>query len=257
MKDSIEQREVIIIGAGVCGIYMLHRLLELGVDVTVLETGEGPGGTWYWNRYPGARFDSESYSYGYSFNEEILKEWNWSEHFAAQPETLSYLNYVVDKLDLREHMQFGCKVESAAFDEESATWTVTLESGRRLSCRFLVTAIGMLSAATLPRIDGVERFKGQAFHTYYWPHEPVELEGKRVAVIGTGATGVQVIADIAPKVGQLSVYQRRPNWCAPLNNSPISPEEMEEIKKPIRRDLSEDFRDAGEFSAWARLPGVR
>jgi cation diffusion facilitator CzcD-associated flavoprotein CzcO len=230
MGNEVEQHEVVIIGAGVCGIYMLHRLLELGVDATVLEAGEGPGGTWYWNRYPGARFDSESYSYGYSFNEEILEEWNWSEHFAAQPETLSYLNFVVDKLDLRGHMQFGCKVEAAAFDEEAATWTVTLDSGRRFSCRFLITAIGMLSAATLPRIEGVERFKGQAFHTYYWPHEPVELEGKRVAVIGTGATGVQVIGEIADKVGDLTVYQRRPNWCAPLNNSSISEEEMAQIK---------------------------
>jgi len=245
--NEVEQHEVIIIGAGVCGIYMLHRLLELGVDATVLEAGEGPGGTWYWNRYPGARFDSESYSYGYSFNEEILEEWNWSEHFAAQPETLSYLNFVVDKLDLRGHMQFGCKVEAAAFDEEAATWTVTLDSGRRFSCRFLITAIGMLSAATLPRIEGVERFKGQAFHTYYWPHEPVELEGKRVAVIGTGATGVQVIGEIADKVGDLTVYQRRPNWCAPLNNSPISEEEMAQIKAHYDEIFQQMSETPGSF----------
>ena len=245
--NEVEQHEVVIIGAGVCGIYMLHRLLELGVDATVLEAGEGPGGTWYWNRYPGARFDSESYSYGYSFNEEILEEWNWSEHFAAQPETLSYLNFVVDKLDLRGHMQFGCKVEAAAFDEEAATWTVTLDSGRRFSCRFLITAIGMLSAATLPRIEGVERFKGQAFHTYYWPHEPVELEGKRVAVIGTGATGVQVIGEIADKVGDLTVYQRRPNWCAPLNNSPISEEEMAQIKAHYDEIFQQMSETPGSF----------
>jgi cation diffusion facilitator CzcD-associated flavoprotein CzcO len=245
--SEVEPHEVVIIGAGVCGIYMLHRMQELGVDVTVLEAGEGPGGTWYWNRYPGARFDSESYSYGYSFDEEILEEWDWSEHFAAQPETLRYLNFVVDKLNLREHMQFGCKVEAAEFDEETATWTVTLDSGRRFSCRFLITAIGMLSAATLPTIEGIDRFKGQAFHTYYWPHEPVELEGKRVAVIGTGATGVQVIGEIADKVGELTVYQRRPNWCAPLNNSSISSEEMAEIRSHYDEIFQKMSETPGSF----------
>ena len=227
---TAEQHEVIIIGAGVCGIYMLHRMRELGVDVTVLEAGDGPGGTWYWNRYPGARFDSESYTYGYSFDPEILEEWDWSEHFAAQPETLNYLNYVVDKHDLARDMQFGCRVVSATFDDEHDSWTVTLADGRTLTTRFLMTAIGMLSAATLPRIDGVDEFQGESFHTYYWPQEPVELTGKRVAVIGTGATGVQVIAEIADKVRELTVFQRRPNWCAPLNNGPIDADAQAEIK---------------------------
>ncbi|MEL0065747.1 MAG: NAD(P)/FAD-dependent oxidoreductase [Gammaproteobacteria bacterium] len=222
--------DVIVIGAGVCGIYMLHRLLNLGLNVTLLEAADGAGGTWYWNRYPGARFDSESYSYGYSFNEEILQEWDWSEHFAAQPETLRYLNYVVDKLDLAEHMQFNARVKSARFIETDNHWLLTLEDGRELTTTYLCTAIGMLSAATPPRIPGAERFKGQAFHTYYWPHEEVELAGKKVAVIGTGATGVQVIGAIADKVGSLTVFQRRPNWCAPLHNSPISKDEMEKIK---------------------------
>jgi len=225
-----EQHEVIIIGAGVCGIYMLHRMLEMGVDATVLEAGGDLGGTWYWNRYPGARFDSESYSYGYSFNQEILDEWDWSEHFAAQPETLRYLNFVADKLDVRPHMQFNCRVTAAVFDEASNTWCVTLADGRQLRCNLLLTAIGMLSAATLPNIEGVESFKGQAFHTYYWPQEPVDLSGKKVAVIGTGATGVQVIGEIADKVGELVVYQRRPNWCAPLHNAPIDADTMAEIR---------------------------
>ena len=266
--DGVEQHEVIIIGAGVCGIYMLHRMLAAGVDATVLEAGEGPGGTWYWNRYPGARFDSESYSYGYSFDEEILEEWNWTEHFAAQPETLRYLNFVVDKLNLRNHMQFGCKVVSAAFDESASGWDILLEDGRRLRATFLITAIGMLSAATLPRIEGVERFEGLSFHTYYWPQEPVELEGKRVAVIGTGATGVQVIAEIADKVADLTVYQRRPNWCAPLNNSTISPEEMAEIRSrydEIFQKISEtpgsflhgpDYRAFDEVSEEERHEGL-
>ena len=224
------QYDAIVIGAGVAGIYQMYRLQELGLNATVLESADGPGGTWYWNRYPGARFDSESYSYGYSFSKDLLDEWEWSEHFAAQPETLRYLNHVVDKFDLRRHMQFGCKVAGASFDDERCYWVVNLEDGREFSCRFLLTAIGMLSAATLPRIEGIESFEGEAWHTYYWPHEAVELSGKRVAVIGTGATGVQVISEIADKVGELTVFQRRPNWCAPLHNGKIDERTQAEIK---------------------------
>ena len=227
---QIPHHDVIIVGAGICGVYQLHRLLELGLDVTVLEAGSGPGGTWYWNRYPGCRFDSESWSYGYSFSRELLEEWSWSEHFAGQPETLRYVEYVVEKLGLREHMQFGCRVRRAELDETTCTWRVELEDGRALAARFLMTAIGLLSAPTMPRIEGIESFEGESHHTYYWPHEPVELAGKRVAVIGTGATGVQVIAEIADKVEQLTVFQRRPNWCAPLHNAPIDAEEMERIR---------------------------
>ncbi len=222
--------EFIIIGAGVCGIYQLYKLLELGADVVVLEAGGDLGGTWYWNRYPGCRFDSESYSYGFSFSKELLDEWNWSEHFAAQPETLRYLNHVADKFDLRQHMQFDAKVDRCTWDEPSRTWTVVLEDGGSLTCRFLLTAIGLLSAPTMPHYDGMDSFQGESFHTYFWPHEPVDLTGKRVAVIGTGATGVQVIAQIAPVVEELFVLQRRPNWCAPLHNSKISTEEMAEIR---------------------------
>ena len=224
------QHEAIIIGAGVAGIYQMYRLQELGIDATVLEAADGPGGTWYWNRYPGARFDSESYTYGYSFSKELLDEWEWSEHFAGQPETLRYLNHVVDKFDLRRHMQFGCKVAGASFDEDRSLWTVHLEDGREITGRFLLTAIGMLSAATLPNIEGVDSFEGEAWHTYYWPHDPVELDGKRVAVVGTGATGVQVISEIADKVGELTVFQRRPNWCAPLHNAPIDQPTQAQIK---------------------------
>ncbi|MDA0978692.1 MAG: NAD(P)/FAD-dependent oxidoreductase [Proteobacteria bacterium] len=225
-----QKTDALIIGAGVCGIYMLYRLLNLGLNVRVLEAGAGPGGTWYWNRYPGARFDSESYSYGYSFSKELLQEWDWTEHFSPQPETLRYLNYVTDRFNLREHMLFNARVRSARFDNAQNRWRVELEDGREYECTWLCTAIGMLSAATPPRIPGVERFRGQAFHTYNWPHEPVDLKGKRVGVIGTGATGVQVIGAIAGEVAQLTVFQRRPNWCAPLHNSPITPEEMATIK---------------------------
>lgn len=226
-----KMRDVVIIGAGVTGIYTLHKLLEQGLDVTVLEASEGLGGTWYRNRYPGARFDSESWSYGYSFSREIWDEWNWSEHFAGQPETLKYLEFVVDKLGIKDHMQFGCAVKAARFDESSNSWTIEMEDGRMEHCRFLCTAIGLLSAPTYPKIDGIDSFKGEAHHSYFWPgKDDVELKGRKVAVIGTGATGVQIISEIADKVDELTVFQRRPNWCAPLHNSPITPEEQADLK---------------------------
>ncbi len=222
--------EVIIIGAGVSGIYQLYRLLEMGIDVTVLEAGAGPGGTWYWNRYPGPRFDSESWTYGYSFSKELLREWSWSEHFAGQGETLRYLKHVVEKFDLARHMHFNAKVLAARFEEDACQWRLELADGATLTCRFLVTAIGMLSAPTLPRIEGVEDFAGQAFHTYHWPAEKVEMAGKRVAVLGTGATAVQLIPLVADAAAELTVFQRRPNWCAPLLNSAITEAEQARIK---------------------------
>ena len=222
--------DAIIIGAGMSGIYQLHRLRELGMRVRVFEEGTGVGGTWYWNRYPGARFDSESYSYGYSFSQELLEEWNWSEHFAGQPETLRYLNHVADKFNLRRDIQFRSRVAAATWEEDTRSWSVTLQDGGRFRARFLITAIGPLSALTLPRIEGVDMFQGQSFHTARWPHEPVDFAGKRVAVIGTGATGVQTIQTIAKTVGHLTVFQRTPNWCAPLHNSKIDAETQTRIK---------------------------
>jgi len=239
--------DVILIGAGVCGIYQLYRLLGLGLDVTVLEAAEGPGGTWYRNRYPGCRFDSESWTYGYSFSKELLEEWDWSQHFAPQPETLRYLEYVIDKFDLRRHMQLGARVERAAWDEPSRTWTVEVADGRRLRSRFLFTAVGMLSAPTLPEIEGRERFEGPSFHTCDWPAEGVELAGKRVAVIGTGATAVQLIPAIAPEVARLTVFQRRPNWCAPLHNRPIPKEEMARIRASYDDIFARCARTPGAF----------
>ena len=222
--------DAIVIGAGVSGLYQLYKLRELGLKVRVFETGTGVGGTWYWNRYPGARFDSESWTYGYSFSPELLEEWNWEEHFAGQPETERYLNYVADKFDLRRDIQFNSRVAAAHYREETRSWDVMLEDGRRYCTRFLVTAIGVLSAATMPRIPGVESFLGQSCHTHYWPKEPVRFEGKRVAVIGTGATGVQTITEVAKTVDHLTVFQRTPQWCAPLHNGKISDEEMREIR---------------------------
>ncbi|PRZ44191.1 cation diffusion facilitator CzcD-associated flavoprotein CzcO [Antricoccus suffuscus] len=237
--------EVIVVGAGVCGIYQLHRLLDLGFNATLLETGSNLGGTWFWNRYPGARFDSESITYGYSFSEELLQEWDWKERFSGQPENLRYLEYVAEKFDLRPHMQFDCNVDAAVFDDATTQWRLQLSDGRELSSRFLIPALGLLSAPTLPRYDGIDDFEGQAFHTYNWPTEPVTLEGKLVAVVGTGATAIQLIGEIADKVGDLTVFQRRPNWTAPLHNGEISPEEMADIKE----------RYDEIFAVCARTPG--
>ncbi|MEZ5411104.1 MAG: NAD(P)/FAD-dependent oxidoreductase [Acidimicrobiales bacterium] len=221
--------EVIIIGAGVTGIYQLYRLRELGYSVKLVEAGTNVGGTWYWNRYPGARFDSESYSYGYFFNQEILAEWKWDEHFAGQAETEAYLNFVTDKLDLRDLMQFRTRIASMDYDEPTATWTLTTEDGAKLRCRFLVSAMGVLSVPYWPSIPGRDRYQGEAYHTGQWPKEPVTFAGKKVAVIGTGASAVQLIPEVAKEVGELVVYQRTPNWNSPLNNGKVSDEEHAEF----------------------------
>ena len=245
MAGDKSHYEVIVVGAGVAGIYQIKRLADLGVDALVLDAAPDLGGTWYWNRYPGARFDSESYTYGYSFSRELLDEWHWKERFSGQPENLRYLNYVADKFDLRRHMQFNCKVEAADFDEAHDLWRLRIDDGRELTCRFVIMAVGLLSAPTLPRLAGMDSFKGRSFHTFHWPHEPVDMTGKKVAIIGTGATAIQVIGEIADKVGELTVFQRRPNWSAPLNNGPISVEEMADI-----RSRYDDI-----YATCARTPG--
>ena len=222
--------DAVVIGAGVSGLYQLYRLRELGITVRVFEAGTGIGGTWYWNRYPGARFDSESWTYGYSFSQELLDEWDWEEHFAGQPETERYLNHVADKFDLRRDIQFNSRVAAAHYRESTRSWDITLEDGRRYTARFLVTAVGVLSAATLPNIPGVKSFQGPSFHTHYWPKEPVGFVGKRVAVIGTGATGIQTITEVAKTAGHLTVFQRTPQWAAPLHNAKITKEEMNQIR---------------------------
>jgi len=239
--------EVIVIGAGVAGIYQIKLLADLGVNATVLDAAGDLGGTWYANRYPGARFDSESYTYGFSFSKELLDEWHWSERFSGQPENLRYLNYVADKFDLRKYMQFNCKVEAAHFDEANELWRLKISDGRELTCRFVIMAIGLLSIPTPPQYKGIESFKGRAFHTFNWPHEPVEMAGKKVAVVGTGATGIQVIAEIADKVGELTVFQRRPNWSAPLNNGPISEAEMADLRARYGEIFAKCARTPGGF----------
>ena len=229
-QDRVAEYDAIVIGAGISGIFMLYRLRELGMTARVFEAGTNVGGTWYWNRYPGARFDSESWTYGYSFSRELMQEWDWKEHFAPQPDTLEYLNHVADRFDLRRDMQFRSTVTSAHWDAAANQWTVTVQSGQQAKSRFLFTAIGILSAHTLPAIPGRDSFHGPAYHPARWPHTPVDFTGKRIGIIGTGATAIQAIPEIARQAKQLTVFQRRPNWAAPLHNSKISKEEMERIK---------------------------
>lgn len=223
--------DVLIIGAGLSGIYSLYRMKALGLRVRALETGGGEGGTWYFNRYPGARFDSESWSYGFSFSKEVLDEWQWTEHFAPQPETLRYAQFLTDKFDLRRDMQFNTTIESAHYQDDSNSWLLTDQNGKTYSSRYLLTAIGILNNFTPPNIPGVHDFKGNAWHTSQWPADDSILDGKRVGIIGTGATGIQVIQTIASRPSSLSVFQRTPNWSAPLRNSKISQEEMQDIRK--------------------------
>lgn len=222
--------DVLVVGAGITGIYQLYRAREAGFSTLLLEAGSGVGGTWFWNRYPGARFDSESYTYGYLFSTELFDEWEWQEHFAEQPETERYLNHVVDRFDLRRDIRFGASVASAVYDQTSGTWTVTTADGGELRTRFLVAATGVLSVPYFPDVPGRDDFRGEQLHTGRWPATPVDVAGKRVAVIGTGSSGVQVVPVIAGDVASLTVYQRSANWCTPLNNAPITPDEQARLR---------------------------
>jgi cation diffusion facilitator CzcD-associated flavoprotein CzcO len=229
-EPEADRVDVLIAGAGITGIYQLYRAREAGFSVRLVEAGGGVGGTWYWNRYPGARFDSESYTYGYLFSKELFEDWEWQEHFAGQPETERYLNHVVDRFDLRRHVRLGAPVTSAAYDEPSAEWKVATGGGTTYRARFLVAATGVLSVPYFPDVPGRDDFRGEQYHTGLWPASPVELAGRRVAVIGTGSSGVQVIPAIAGEVASLTVYQRTANWCTPLNNAPITPHEQAQLR---------------------------
>jgi acetone monooxygenase (methyl acetate-forming) len=211
--------DAIVIGAGFAGMYALKKLRDdLGLSVRVFEAGRGVGGTWYWNRYPGARVDSQAYIYQYWFSDELLNEWNWSERFPAQEETERYLNHVADRFHLREDIQFGTRVTGAAYDETTQRWTVTIDTGETFTAQFLMMGTGGLSAPVTPPFAGHETFKGQVVHTATWPKEGIDLRGKRVGVVGTGATGIQVIQSIADQVGHLTVFQRTANYTIPMRN---------------------------------------
>jgi cation diffusion facilitator CzcD-associated flavoprotein CzcO len=222
--------DVLVIGAGIIGIYQLYRAREAGFDVKLLEAGDGVGGVWYWNRYPQARFDSESYTYGYLFSQALFEDWKWSEHFAGQPEIERYINHVVDRFDLRQHIQFGARVTSAVFDDASGTWTVQASDGTTLRAHVVISVTGGLSAPVFPTVPGLDSFQGVSHHTGLWPTEPVDFTDQRVAVVGTGPSGVQIVPPIAAVASSLTVYQRTPNWCTPLNNRPITDEEQAALR---------------------------
>ncbi|MBX9589988.1 MAG: NAD(P)/FAD-dependent oxidoreductase [Hyphomonadaceae bacterium] len=222
--------DVAVVGAGFAGMYMLHRLRGLGFKARVFEAGSGVGGTWYWNRYPGARCDVESVQYSYQFDAALQQEWEWSERYAAQPELLRYANHVADRFDLRCDIQFNTRVTSAVFDEADRCWTLELSDGGRASARFCVMATGCLSSPNLPQFAGMDRFKGERYHTGCWPHEEVDFTGKRVAVIGTGSSAVQSIPIIAGQARRLTVFQRTPNYAVPAHNGPLDPGYVQAIK---------------------------
>ncbi|MEQ8589324.1 MAG: NAD(P)/FAD-dependent oxidoreductase [Thalassobaculaceae bacterium] len=228
--------DAVIIGAGFSGMYQLHLLRDrLGLKARVIERGDGVGGTWYWNRYPGARCDSESHSYSYYFSDELLKEWEWSERYPQQPEIVRYLNFVADKLDLKRDIQFETTVTAARYDEAANLWRVETDAGETVSAKYLITAVGCLSSANVPDIPGRDTFKGDWYHTGQWPHEGVDFTGKRVGQIGTGSTGIQAVPVIAETAEHLMVFQRTANYSIPANNHPLSAE----FKKWARENIDE------------------
>jgi cyclohexanone monooxygenase len=222
--------DAVIVGAGFAGLYMLHRLRGMGLRVRVLEAGSGVGGTWYWNRYPGARCDVESVQYSYQFSEALQQEWDWSERYAAQPELLRYANYVADRFDLRQHITFNRRVVAAAFDEAAGLWGIETNGGARVTATYCIMATGCLSAPNRPRFTGVETYQGECYHTGHWPHEEVSFGGKRVAVIGTGSSAVQSIPIIAAQAKQLTVFQRTANYAIPAHNAPLTDADRAAIK---------------------------
>ena len=267
--------DALIIGAGFAGMYQLHCLRDrLGLDVVVLEAGDGVGGTWYWNRYPGARCDSESHIYNFTFSPELYDSWEWSERYPQQPEILRYLNHVADRFDLRRDIRFGTRVVGARYDEAANHWAVTTDAGETLLARYLVTAVGCLSTANVPDFPGLEDFTGDWYHTGRWPHDGVDFTGKRVGLIGTGSTGIQATPVIAAAAAHLTVFQRTANYSVPAQNGPLTPEFKQWVKAnyaDIRHithnstngqafyledrsvwDVTAEEREAHYEAAWAR-----
>ena len=216
--------DVIVVGAGFAGLYLLYRLRKLGFRALALEAASGVGGTWWWNRYPGARCDVESMQYSFSFSEELQQEWRWSEKFSAQPEILAYAEHVADRFDLRRDIRFGTTVTAAHFDEAARRWRLETDGGERYQAQFCVMATGCLSTARVPDFKGAESFRGPAYHTGYWPHEGVDFTGQRVGLIGTGSSAIQAIPVIAEQARHLTVFQRTPNYSIPTRNGPMTPE---------------------------------
>lgn len=226
--------DAVVVGAGFAGLYMLHKLRELGMSAAAIEAGSDVGGTWYWNRYPGARCDIESMEYSYSFSPELEQEWEWSERYASQPEILRYLGHVADRFGLRDQIRFDTRVTAAEWDEDTGRWQVATNTGERFAARHLIMATGCLSTPSKPDIPGLAEFAGEVLYTGQWPHEGVELAGKRVAVIGTGSSGIQAIPVIAREAAHLTVFQRTPNFTVPARNGPLPAEEAARTKARYR-----------------------
>jgi cyclohexanone monooxygenase len=226
--------DAVVVGAGFAGMYMLHRLRELGLSARVFEAGADVGGTWYWNRYPGARCDVESMEYSYGFSEELQQEWEWSERYAPQPEILAYASHVADRFRLREDIQFETRVESAVFDEDAERWTVRLDDGTEVSARFLIMATGCLSSPSTPDFPGMSDFEGETLHTGRWPHDVVDFTGKRVGVIGTGSSALQLTPLVAEEASQLTVFQRTATYAVPAHNGPLDPDMRAQVKADYR-----------------------
>ena len=241
-----ETYDVVVVGAGFAGMYMLHKLRGLGLSARVYEQGGDVGGTWYWNRYPGARCDVESMQYSYSFSDELQEEWDWSERYAPQPEILKYANHVADRFKLRPGIQLNTRVDRAAFDEGSSCWSVTTSDGKTVTAKYVVLATGCLSNARMPDIKGLAGFRGKVYHTGHWPHEPVDFKGQRVAVIGTGSSAIQSVPVIAEQASHLTVFQRTANFSIPARNAALTVEERNAFRAnypEIRRFAREVARN--------------
>jgi cyclohexanone monooxygenase len=230
MPEQNRTVDAVIVGAGFAGLYMLHRLRGLGLTAQVFEAGKGVGGTWYWNRYPGARCDVESMDYSYSFSDELQQEWRWTERYSSQPEILRYINHVADRFDLRRDITLETRVTAATFDEATSRWSIRTDRGHEVSAQFCIMATGCLSTAQVPKFKGLESFKGKWYHTGHWPHEGVDFTGQRVGVIGTGSSAIQSIPIIAEQAAHLFVFQRTPNFSVPAHNAPLDAEYERQVK---------------------------
>jgi len=271
---SLQKCDVVIVGAGFAGLYLLHRLRGLGYSIRMFEAGDDVGGTWYWNRYPGARCDVESMQYSYSFSEELQQEWNWSERFSAQPEILEYAGHVADRFDLRRSIEFETTVTAAHFDEGARRWNIETDKAERISAQYCVMATGCISSTQIPDFQGLSDYQGKTYHTGNWPHAGVDFTGKRIAVIGTGSSGIQAIPVMAEQAAHMTVFQRTPNYSLPARNGPMTPEyarswkdnyaalreEQRHTPKGAIREFndvsgltaSEDERRAAYEKGWAR-----
>ncbi len=251
-SDAGSSYDAVIVGAGFAGLYMLHRLKRQGLQARIFEAGSGVGGTWFWNRYPGARCDIPSVEYSYQFSDELQQEWEWSEKYATQAEILKYANHVAERFDLFGDIQFNTKVEQSAYDDEQRLWRVTLSNAEQVTAQYVIMATGCLSVPNFPKIKGLEDFSGNVYHTGLWPHEGVDLTGKRVGVIGTGSSAIQSIPIIADQAQSVTVFQRTPNYSVPARNAPLDPEFVADIKSRYQeyraqnwqRGFGADFRDS-------------